>query len=72
MHRQLAVITLVAAAVGGGALAIGSATQPATSTTADRPAVGAAPVQAAPARLAPAIPTIEIDPYYVPQQMNFP
>ena len=67
MYRQLAVITIVAAAIGGGALAIGSTAQPAAPATSDRPAL-----QAAPARVAPAVPAIEIDPYYIPQQMNFP
>lgn len=67
MYRQLALTTIVAAAIGGGALAIGSATQPNAPATSDRPAIPAAP-----ARVAPTIPTIEIDPYYIPQQMNFP
>ena len=66
MYRQLAVVTIVAAALAGGALAIGSGREAPASVS---PEPGARP---APAPVAPAIRTIEIDPFYVPQQMNFP
>ena len=66
MYRQLAAVTIAAAAFAAGAFALGS-DQSTPSSGEVTPYV-----QVAPAPVIPSVPTIEIDPNYIPQQMNFP